>query len=161
MRPTHGMARTKIYRAWVGMRSRCNNPKDKDYASYGGRGIKICEHWNDFANFYQDVGNRPDGHTLDRKDNDGDYSPDNFRWATKSEQCNNQRAPKSARLITYQGESLSLRQWTKRLGINHSRTKWRLRMHWTIDRAFTAPVSPPGAPIGNTRARKPRSKYQI
>ena len=72
------------------MRDRCNNPKNKRWKHYGGRGIKFCERWNDFAKFIEDIGERPPGKTLDRIDNDGDYEPGNVRWATSKEQTANQ-----------------------------------------------------------------------
>ena len=79
------------YRAWTGMRIRCNNPNNRDYKNYGGRGIKVCERWNSFENFIQDMGNKPAGHSLDRIDNDGDYSPSNCKWSSKTEQQSNRR----------------------------------------------------------------------
>ena len=82
----HGLTKTKAYGSWRAMRSRCNNPTDSHYRHYGGRGIKICDRWNSFVNFYADMGDRPAGHTLDRIDNDKGYEPANCRWATNSEQ---------------------------------------------------------------------------
>lgn len=76
---------------WSGMRTRCNNPKAARYASYGGRGIKVCARWDKFENFFDDMGPRPPNMTLDRKNNDGDYEPDNCRWATAVMQMANQR----------------------------------------------------------------------
>jgi hypothetical protein len=76
------------------MRNRCNNPTNTNYPSYGGRGIKVCKRWDDFTVFLADMGEKPEGKTLDRINNDGDYEPGNCRWATRSEQQKNKRKPK-------------------------------------------------------------------
>ena len=89
-RETHGKSHTALHKIWLGMKNRCNNPRHHAYARYGGRGIGVCERWQSFSAFEADMGERPSPlHSVDRMDNDRGYSPDNCRWATRSEQSNN------------------------------------------------------------------------
>ena len=113
-------------------------PTHKQYADYGGRGITVCPRWaRDFAAFFADMGPRPAGMSLDRKDNDGPYSPENCRWATPTQQLNNTRAN---RLVTFQGRTQTITEWARERGLRADTLTWRLEQpDWTVDEALTLP----------------------
>jgi hypothetical protein len=103
------------------MKQRCNNPNDKDYKDYGGRGIKVCERWNDFQNFFADMGSRPPGLTLDRINNDGNYEPGNCRWATRKEQASNTRKQRMFIAMNHEGTMIASNnqsEFAKKHGLN-------------------------------------------
>lgn len=98
------------YMTWGAMINRCKNPSCRGFANYGGRGITVCERWKDFSNFIDDMGARPPGGMLDRKDNSLGYSPENCKWSTRAEQNNNRR---NNIVLTLDGKTMTLAQWSK------------------------------------------------
>jgi hypothetical protein len=129
------MSKTPLYAAWATMLKRCDNEKYARYNDYGGRGIKVCDRWYTFENFFADMGDRPEGKTLDREDNNGNYEPGNCKWSTLQEQCSNKR---NNVVITFQGRTLILAQWSREIGIPASAIKRRIfRYGWDIKRALT------------------------
>lgn len=96
----HGLRQSKIYPIWGAMIQRCCNPKNPNYKHYGGRGIKVCNQWKKFENFFNDVGHKPEGKTLERINNNKGYNKRNCKWATWKEQANNKRRPGDLKYIT-------------------------------------------------------------
>lgn len=134
---------TRLYRIWSGMKRRCNNISDREYKYYGGRGIKVCNEWNNssyvFYNWAMTNGYK-DNLTLDRIDVNGNYEPNNCRWVTWKVQENNRR---NNDFIEYNGEKHTLKEWSEILSINISQSVlWsRIRKYnWSIEKAFTTPV---------------------
>jgi hypothetical protein len=136
---THGLRKHPIYAVWNVMRNRCNNPAYRLYKDYGGRGIEVCERWQKFENFYEDMGSPPfKGASIDRIDNDGPYSLENVRWATRAEQNRNKR---NNRYFDYMGESKLLEDWAKQFSIKKATLASRLYLYdWPIEKALTTKV---------------------
>ena len=126
---THGMTRTRVHSIWAGMRKRC-----RDHERYAGRGIKVCERWESFECFFEDMGIPPRGTSLDRINNDGPYSPENCRWATPAQQRRNCRRVVN---VTINGETMCLQDWCNRLGRPYHRTYARIKtLGWSPERAL-------------------------
>lgn len=123
------------------MKKRCSYKKSKHYKNYGGRGIRVCKRWlNSFENFYADMGSRPSSkYSIDRINNDGDYKPSNCRWATRKEQCNNTR---QNHIITYNGVTLTMTQWARKIGLTRNVLKRRLALNWSVERSLNTPFDP-------------------
>jgi len=132
----HGRCGTTAYKSWHMMLQRCSNPNNPAYKSYGGRGIRVCDEWKDFRNFYADMGDAPVGLTLDRVDNSLGYSADNCRWATRWEQGNNRR---TNTFIAFKGEKLTMAQWAKKTGLGIYCLRNRLASGWTIEKSISTP----------------------
>jgi len=128
---------TTTYRVWLGMKSRCNNPNNMNYYRYGAVGIKVCDSWNhSFENFLKDMGERPDGLTLERKENSKGYFKDNCRWATPKEQANNR---KSNRLVTFDGKTKSIAQWAEEYSLRYTVLRGRIKSGWDMGDALNKP----------------------
>jgi hypothetical protein len=127
---------SKTYRTWCAIMGRCRNPKNRAYPNYGGRGITVCDRWLDFRNFLTDMGERPPRRTIERKDNDRGYSPDNCRWATRTQQARNRR---STRLVPLDGRMMPLAEALARQGIKPGTFHMRMRRGWPLQRALTQP----------------------
>ena len=138
---THGMSSLPEYKLWKDMWARCTNPNNKFFHRYGERGITVAPRWNDFANFYADMGPRPSKtHSIDRKENDEGYSPDNCVWATPVEQANNRS---SSRLVTFQGRTQTLTQWCRERNMSLQTVTSRIDTGgWTLEMAFSLPAKP-------------------
>jgi hypothetical protein len=125
------------YKTWIGMIQRCTNQAAPHYDTYGGRGITVCEKWRNFIQFLKDMGERPEGLTLDRKNTNGNYEPDNCQWSTRKEQGRNRR---SNRMIEYKGETHCISEWADILGISHELIRSRLKIGWSFEDAVETPV---------------------
>lgn len=132
-----GRSKNELYGIWYNMIGRCENPNHVKYYRYGKRGISVCGEWHNFWNFVKwsdSVGGKPKGFTLDRIDNDGNYCPENCRWASSKEQSLNKS---TNRIITYNGSSKALHEWDILLNISDQSLANRLDRGWSLDKALT------------------------
>jgi len=128
-------SKTPEYKIWVAMRNRCNNPNNHHFGDYGGRGIRVCERWNSFKNFIEDMGERPSSdHSIDRINNESGYSKENCRWATRTEQARNRR---SSKVIKHGNESKTLVEWSEITGIPADTISMRISSGWTVEKALS------------------------
>jgi len=144
---THRMSKTRIYHIWQSMKIRCNCSTFPHYKDYGGRGIKVCDKWNNnFENFQNDMLTSYKEHFkefgkntfIERINNNGNYCLENCKWATRKEQANNRR---SNRIITYKGQTMNLTQWAKKLNMPFTLLLQRLnRYNWSVEKTFITPV---------------------
>ena len=132
-----------LYNAWRAMLSRCTNPKNAEYRKYGGRGIMVCEAWMNFHQFVADMGPKPTPqHSIDRfPDNNGNYEPENCRWATKGEQSGNRRTNRD---ITHNGRTMCLAHWAQEVGMVKETLVRRLNCGMPFGDAISLPLSPKG-----------------
>lgn len=132
---------SKTYHAWQDMLGRCTNLKNPGYHNYGGRGITICKRWFKFENFLKNMGEVPEGHQIDRIDNNGNYCKSNCQWVTSKINNRNRR---NNHLITYDGKTQCMIEWAEKFNI-HIGTLWsRLSRGWSIEKALTTPVQKNG-----------------
>lgn len=135
----HGMAKTNIYDVWSAMKERCLNKNSKDYPNYGGRGITVCNEWSEFISFYEWA--MESGYsknlTIDRKDNDKGYSPQNCKFSTRKVQNNNKR---NNVWYEYLGQRKTIAQWSEFTGILYSTLSIRFRKGWGVEKALLTPI---------------------
>ena len=127
----------KEYFVWKAMKARCFNPRNKFFKDYGARGITVCKRWLDYSLFIWDLGKCPDGWQIERVDNNGNYDPQNCRWATIAEQKRNTR---QTRFLELNGERLCMRDWSNRMGFSKTTIHYRLLRGWSVEKAITTPL---------------------
>jgi hypothetical protein len=139
---THGKSKSPEYVSWRAMKDRCYGASHSEYKRYGALGIKVCERWiNSFANFFEDMGPRPHGHSLERINPSKNYEPVNCKWADVYEQANNK---KNTRKIEYKGASKSVTQWSREVGLKTATLSARLNRGWPVEKALFSGVRQSG-----------------
>lgn len=131
----HGWHGTSTYNIWCSMRERCGNPKHQAYAGYGGRGITVCERWQSFENFLSDMGERPYGLSLERRENNQGYSKDNCVWATRKQQSSNRR---NNIMICWDDHVMTLKDASQHFGVPYKKAHARIKnLGWSVSDALT------------------------
>lgn len=137
---THGKSFSRLHRIWRGMKSRCENPKNFKASRYHDRGIAVCKEWHEFIRFYEWAVNNgySDELSIDRIDNDKDYSPENCKWSNAVEQANNKS---TNHMLTYKGKRQSMSMWSKEIGIPYGALRSRINQrHWSTEKALSTPL---------------------
>lgn len=137
---THGCTKTRLYHIWRSMCQRCEYQRHERYADYGGRGITVCREWRDSFSVFRGwalANGYRDDLTIDRIEANGNYEPGNCRWVTRADQNRNKR---DSRLVTYNGETRTIKEWSRIVGVNYTTLLYRLDNGWDVETAFIAPV---------------------
>lgn len=136
MTVTHRLSKHELYSVWLGMKQRCSDPAHISYHNYGGKGIKVCARWAEsFPAFLEDMGERPaKGYSIERIDSSKDYSPENCKWATRKEQNSNRN---NNRLATFNGETHTLYEWSRKVGIRYETLIKRQKYGWDVEKMLT------------------------
>lgn len=135
---THRKSKTLIYQRWAAMKQRCQNPNNSRFKDYGGRGIQVSRRWEIFENFLEDMGEPPStDHSLDRKNNNKNYSKTNCRWALRSQQMANTRRN---HFLEFKGKRFHISEWARRLGIGRRTLLNRIEKGWSVEKCLTTPL---------------------
>lgn len=130
---------SRTYEIWAGIKQRCYNEKTEQFRDYGGRGISLCERWHKFENFLEDMGECPAGLQIDRyPNNDGNYETGNCRWTTAKENNNNRRQRRDASVLSVNGTTMTIMQWSRKLGIKANTIRWRIEHEWPVEQILNA-----------------------
>lgn len=146
-RPKHGMRMHRVYKTWCGMKSRCQCSTNPNFSDYGGRGIKVCQRWQIFENFLEDMGEPSQGQSIDRIDVNGDYEPKNCRWANHQTQARNKR---TSVYLNFNGKNQHLDDWAKELGMSRMTIYQRIKAGLTVQECLD-PKPRRNGPYSNKR----------
>lgn len=128
---------TRSYSIWRNMKARCSNPNNTHWDYYGGKGIKVCDRWQSFNNFFEDMGESPDETTIERIDGNRDYEPSNCKWATHTEQMRNVSRNVN---LTHNGVTQCLAEWARHINVSFTTLRNRIQRGWSVEKAVTTPA---------------------